>query len=115
MHYRESANNPRLAVNLDLLEEARERSQIRQAAYRQWVARFFNSNVNYRSFVVGDLVLRKVLQNTKKASEGVLGANWDGPYRFTKVLGGGAYVLKDQERRELAHLWNAEHLRKFYH
>ena len=78
------------------------------------MAKFFNSKVSSRSFTVGDLVLLKVLQNTRKASDGVLGANWEGPYRITNVLGGGAYTMIDQEGRELGHPWNAEHLKKFY-
>ena len=78
------------------------------------MARFFNSKVSSRSFIIGDLVLRKVLYNTRKALDGVLGANWEGPYRVAKVLGGGAYTLMDHKRRELGHPWNAEHLKKLY-
>ena len=78
------------------------------------MARFFNSKVSSRSFIIDDLVLRKVLYNTRKASDGVLGANWEGPYRVAKVFGGGAYTLMDQEGREPGHPWNAEHLKKFY-
>ena len=75
MHYCESANNSQLAVNLDLLEEVRDRAQVQRVAYQHRVAKFFNSNASPRSFTVGDLVLHKVLQNTRKASDGVLGAN----------------------------------------
>ena len=103
MHYYGLANNLQLAVNLYLLKKPRERAQILQAAYRHRVTKFFNSKISPRSFAIGDWVLRKVLQGTKKAFDGVLGANWEGPYRVTKVLGGGAYALMDSNGRELGH------------
>ena len=114
MNYCEATNNSQLATNLDLLEEFREKAQIRQAAYQHRVANFFNLRVSPRSFVVGDWVFCKVLQNTRKTLDGTLSANWEGPYQVTKVLRGGAYALMDPKGRELGHPWNAEHLKKFY-
>ncbi|KAK1565803.1 hypothetical protein Q3G72_035419 [Acer saccharum] len=53
---------------------------LRAAAYQQKIARCFNKGVRIRSFKEGDLVLRKVTQNTRRCSDGVLALNWEGPY-----------------------------------
>lgn len=58
-----------------MLEEEQANSQLRLAAYQQRVARFYNSKVKIRSFREGDLVLQKVVPNTKVAAHGVFGAN----------------------------------------
>ena len=46
------------------------------------MAKHYNSNVRYRDFQVGDLVLRKVMGVTIDPSQGKLGPNWEGPYRI---------------------------------
>ncbi|XP_074355731.1 uncharacterized protein LOC141695382 [Apium graveolens] len=73
-------------LHLDLLDEARTNSQLKLAAYQQRVARYFNKRVKSVPFKVGDLVLRKVMPNTKIAQHGVLGANWEGPYKVKAIL-----------------------------
>ncbi|XP_074374077.1 uncharacterized protein LOC141714457 [Apium graveolens] len=73
-------------LHLDLLDEARMNSQLKLAAYQQRVARYFNKRVKSVPFKVGDLVLRKVMPNTKIAQHGVLGANWEGPYKVKAIL-----------------------------
>ena len=54
---------------------------IRLAFYQQQLKKGYNKNVGPRSFQKGDLVLRKVLSNTKNPNNGKLGPNWEGPYR----------------------------------
>uniref|UniRef100_A0A2N9I6X9 Integrase catalytic domain-containing protein n=1 Tax=Fagus sylvatica TaxID=28930 RepID=A0A2N9I6X9_FAGSY len=51
---------------LDLLEERREQAMIRLASYQQQLKKGYNKNIRPRSFQQGDLVLRKVLSNTKE-------------------------------------------------
>ena len=46
-------------------------------------------SVKLRPLALGDLVLRKVLGNTKNPAWGKLGPNWEGPYRITTVAGIG--------------------------
>ena len=46
------------------------------------MAKHYNSNVRYRDFQVGDLVLRKVMGVTRDPSQGKVGPNWKGPYRI---------------------------------
>ncbi|XP_074360291.1 uncharacterized protein LOC141700412 [Apium graveolens] len=66
-------------LHLDFLDEARMNSQLKLAPYQQIIARYFNKKVKSVPFKVEDLVLRKVMPNTKIANHGVLGANWEGP------------------------------------
>ena len=49
--------------------------------------------------MLGDLVLRKVLGNTKNPAWGKVGPNWEGPYHFTSIAGIGAYYLEDLDER----------------
>ena len=48
-----------------------------------------------RVFQIEDLVLRKVMTNTRKASDGKLGPNWERPYKVVLLAGLGAYRLLD--------------------
>ncbi|KAL8127958.1 hypothetical protein AgCh_014767 [Apium graveolens] len=80
----------------------------------QSVARYFNKRVKSVPFKVGDLVLRKVMPNTKIAQHGVLGANWEGPYKVKAILWKGTYRLEDLDGKLIPRAWNAEHLRKYY-
>jgi len=73
------ANNAEMHDSLDLVEELREQASIRLASYQHAVARSYNKNVRVRVFQEGDLVLRKVLQNTKDKSAGKLAPVWKDP------------------------------------
>ena len=56
----EQTNDAELAHELDLVDELRERSMIRSAAYQQKAAQHFNRNIRLRTFKQDDWVLRKV-------------------------------------------------------
>ncbi|KAM6555169.1 hypothetical protein CsatB_015931 [Cannabis sativa] len=116
--YNQVSNHQMINESLDLLENRREASQIRLAAYQQKVARYFNSKVKERSFKVGDLVLRRVLANTKDPTAGVLGPNWEGPYEVTEVVPPGTYRLGRYDSNmnliPVPRYWNDQHLRKYY-
>ena len=113
-HFDESENDACIGRELDLLEERRETSQIRLAAYQAQAARFYNKKVKLRRFNIRDLVLRKVMPNTKPKNVVVLGPNWEGPYRVARVLKNGAYALETLDSNSLGHPWNAEHLKFYY-
>ncbi|KAL5539602.1 hypothetical protein UlMin_044178 [Ulmus minor] len=85
-NFDEENNDVLLALATDSLEEKRESSQVRAAALQQTIARYYNSKVKLRRFVKGDLVLRKVFLNTKEKGVGVLGPNWEGPYRVRAII-----------------------------
>lgn len=59
-------------------------------------------------------MLRKVAQGTKDITDGVLSHAWEGPYRITRVARLGTYYLENLEGKQLKHLWNVEHLKKYY-
>ncbi|XP_074336852.1 uncharacterized protein LOC141674025 [Apium graveolens] len=99
---------------LDLLDEARMNSQLKPAAYQQRIARYFNKKVKYVPHKVGDLVWRKVMPNTKITQHGVLGANWEGPYRIKAILWKGTYRLEDLDGKLIPRAGNAEHLQKYF-
>ena len=113
-NFDEESNDVLLALATDLLEEKREISQVRAAALQQTIARYYNSKVKLRRFIKGDLVLRKFFLNTKEKGVGVLGPNWEGPYRVRAIIRPGTYELETLEGRVLGNPWNAEHLRRYF-
>jgi hypothetical protein len=108
-------NNLAQSQALDLLEERREQAMIRPASYQQQLKKGYNKNVRPRSFQQGDLVLRKVLGNTKNLTDGKLGPNWEGPYRVQSVIGVGAYHLENLNSIPQPRPWNVSNLRKYFH
>ncbi|KAK0575244.1 hypothetical protein LWI29_035952 [Acer saccharum] len=105
----------KLKANLDLLEEKQDKAAEQVAAYQSKIARCFNKMVKTRNFKEGDLVLRKVTQNTRKRSYGVLAPNWEGPYLIKIVVRKGAYKLKDMDGYSIDHTWNVDHLKRTRH
>ena len=72
-------------------------------------------SVKLRPLALGDLVLRKVMGNTKNPAWGKLEPNWEGPYRITSVTGIGAYYLEDLDERAVFHPWNVNNLKRYYY
>ncbi|XP_073294444.1 uncharacterized protein [Primulina huaijiensis] len=71
------------AIELDFVEEKRQRALIRMEAYRGRVMKSYNKKVRIRDFQVGDLVMKKVNQ---AGDVGKLEARWEGPYRITRKI-----------------------------
>ena len=112
-HFDEQENNGQMCLNLDLLTEKREQASKQSAIYQQRVALYYNQKVNVRQFKVVDWVLRRVNQNTKDSTKGVLGPNWEGSYRVKQIIGPEAYKLVCADGHEVKHPWNAAHLMKY--
>ena len=87
---------------------------VRLESYQQRIKREHDKNVWPRVFRVGDLVLRKVMTNTRKASDGKLGLNWEGPYKVVLLAGVGAYRLEDMNRKDVPRPWNICNLKKYF-
>ena len=113
-HYEPEDKEVKLRANLDLLEEKQSKIAERITAYQSKVARHFNKKVRIWNFKEGDLVLRKVTQNTRKRSDGVLAPNWEGSYLIRIVVRNSAYKLEDMKGYPVDHTWDADHLRKLY-
>ena len=88
-----------LLDDLDLINERQDRALIRIQNYQHAAAKYYNSNVRNRRFIQGDLVLRKVFQNTAERNAGKLGANWEGV--ASKVpLGSPHYLFRKPFQRK---------------
>ncbi|KAK4838382.1 hypothetical protein QYF36_013340 [Acer negundo] len=79
-------NDMKLRASLDLLKEKRDKAAKRVVAYQSKIARCFNKKVKTRIFKEGDSVLRKVTQNTRKRSDGVVAPNRESPYLIKIVV-----------------------------
>ena len=107
-------NDEALRLNLDLLDEKREQVLRRTKDYQRKTARYYNQKVKPRSYMPGDLVLKKLLPARKNPAHGKLGPNWEGPYIISHVIRPGNYELQIDEGKIIHHAWNAEHLKRFY-
>ncbi|XP_074337206.1 uncharacterized protein LOC141708069 [Apium graveolens] len=108
------SNKHELTHDIDTIDELREVTKIRMAIYQQKVARSYNKNVHFRTFQVGDMVLRKVFHNMMDMSSGKFADIWERTYLITTVIGYGAYQLSTLDGVQIPRSWNALHL-KFYH
>ena len=68
-------NDELLKKNLDLIEERRENAMVQLAYYQHKLKQDYDMNVKLRPLAPRDLVLRKVLGNTKNPAWGKLGLN----------------------------------------
>ena len=96
-------NDELLKKNLDLVEEQKENAMVQLAYYQHKLKQGYDMNVKLRPLAPGDLVLRKVLGNTKKPAWGKLRPNWEGPYYITSVARIGAYSLEDLDEKIVLH------------
>ena len=108
-------NDELLKKNLDLIEERRENAIVQLAYYQHKLKQSYDMSVKLRLLAPGDLVLRKVVGNTKNLAWGKLWPNWEGPYRITSVAGIGAYYLEDLDERTVLHPWNVNNLKMYYY
>ncbi|GJR58546.1 hypothetical protein Tco_1500708 [Tanacetum coccineum] len=99
--------------SLDILEERREISSIREAHYKQKLERYYNKRVLPSTFKLGTYLLR--LNNASKAEfQRKIGPTWEGPYVVRKVYRDGAYKLETLSGSPDDRTWNGWNLRKFY-
>ena len=62
-------NEELLKRNLDLIEERRENARVQLAYYQHKLKQGYDMSVKLRPLAPGDLVLRKVLGNTKNPTD----------------------------------------------
>nr|CAH66235.1 H0825G02.12 [Oryza sativa] len=109
-HSDENQENQR-DIDVNLLEEHRERVAVRAASYQQALRRYHEKRIRARILSIGDYVLRRV---QTQAGRNKLSPKWEGPNTITQVLRPGAFKIADGDGRELANSWNIDQLRKFY-
>lgn len=107
-------NQEMLLDALDELEEKRDQALLRIQNYQNQIESYYNKKVRSRPLELGDLVMRKVFENTKEPNAGKLGANWEGPYKITRVVKPGVYRLETSHGEAVPRAWNSMHLRRFY-
>lgn len=83
-----------MQIELETLEERRDRAALWAEACKRLVERQYNPKVRPRTFQEGDLVLRKTGEARLTATHGKLAAKWEGPFRVIEALGNGAYRLQ---------------------
>ncbi|GKD35409.1 reverse transcriptase domain-containing protein [Tanacetum coccineum] len=86
-------NDEELQLNLDLLEERRERAAIRKAKAKLKMTKYYNVRVCGVTFRHEDFVYRSN-EVSHAMDGGKLGPKWEGPYEVTEALGDGAYRLR---------------------
>nr|GEV16384.1 protein NYNRIN-like [Tanacetum cinerariifolium] len=106
-------NDKELRLNLDLLEEHRERVAVCEARAKSKMMKYYNARVRGVAFKLGDFVYRKNDASHVVAS-GKLRPKWEGPYEVTEALGNGAYKLRSTDRTVLPRTWNVINLKRCY-
>jgi hypothetical protein len=106
-------NDEERRIDLDLLEERRERAAIREAKAKAKMKKYYDARVRHTSFKPGDFVYRA--NDASHAEDtGKLGPKWEGPYEVTDALGNGAYRLRNMDGHELQRTWNICNLKRCY-
>ena len=108
--------SPKIVLaNVEHNDEAfREQVLRRTEDYHRKTTMYYNQKVKPRSYMPGDLVLKKLLPARKNPAHGKLGPNCEGPYIISRVIRPGNYELQTEEGKILHHAWNAEHVKRFY-
>ena len=76
----EEANVEAVTKELDMEDKIREAAAVRIVSYQQRLESLYNRRVKPRTFQDGDLVLRRVFENTANPTDGKFQPNWEGPY-----------------------------------
>nr|GEZ37097.1 reverse transcriptase domain-containing protein [Tanacetum cinerariifolium] len=107
------SNDEELRLNLDLLEERRERTAICEAKAKLKMTKYYNARVRGVTFKPGDFVYRSNDASHAVAGE-KLGPKWEGPYEVTEALGDGAYKLRSRDGTILPRTRNIANLKRCY-
>ena len=70
MEIPKEANTKALSRDLDMIDELREVAAVRMASYHQRTTNLYTRRVRQRAYQVGDLVLRRVFENTANLTTG---------------------------------------------
>ena len=110
----EKANTEAIAKNLDMTGELREAAAVRITSYQQRMTNLYNRHVKQCAFRAGDLVLRRVFENTTDPAADKFQPNWEGPYMIVRVGAVKLYALDKLDRTSVPRMWNVMHLKKYY-
>jgi hypothetical protein len=97
--------------DIDVLEEEQLNTLIQSTRNHQTLRRYHDKTIRHRPFIVGDLVLRRILTREGRHK---LSPLWEGPFMVSEVTRPGSYRLTQMDGTKVWNSWNIEHLRKFY-
>ncbi|GJX59925.1 reverse transcriptase domain-containing protein [Tanacetum coccineum] len=109
----QTENDEGLLLNLDMLEERRERAAVREARSKARMEKYYNAKVRNTSFRPRDFAYHNNEASHAKENE-KLGPKWEGPYKVVEALGKGAYKLRNSSGDILPRTWNVQDLKKCY-
>ena len=107
-------NSDMLLDALDAIEEQRGQALLRIQNYQHQIENHYNKKVRSRPLELGDIVLRKVFENTEELNAGKLGTSWEGPYKIAQVIKPGVYRLETSTGEPIPRAWNSMHRRRYY-
>ena len=110
----DSENAESIVRELDVSDELREAVAIRIMSYQRRFTNSYNRRVKPREFQLGDLVLRKVFENTANPTIGKFQPNWEGPYVVMLAGEAGSYAIDKIDETPVPRMWNATHLKRYY-
>ena len=99
--FNEVENDDKLRVNLDCLDEVKDKASSRMTECQRKMAEYYDKRVKLRQLDIGDLVLRKVTTAIKDPTQEKLGPTWEGPYRVVHYSRRGSYHLETVDGRRL--------------
>jgi hypothetical protein len=109
--YNEGETDEARQLELNSIEEAHCTALVQSARYLQGIRQYHNRNVRERSFSIGDLVLRRIQDESGLHK---LNSRWEGPFVVKQVTRLGSYRLQYPEGQDVLNSWNIQNLRKFY-
>ena len=112
--FHEESNDNHLRINLDCLDEVREKASIRVTKNQQKMADYYNKRVKLRRLDIGDLALCKVTPTIRDSAQGKLGPTWERPYQVVHYSRQSSFHLETMDRLKLPRPWNIEHLKKYH-
>ena len=112
--FSEEGNDKKLRLNLDCLDEVRDKASSRMTEYQQKMAEYYNERMKLRQLDIRDLVLRKISAATKDPNQGKFGPTRERPYKVVHYSRRGSYHLKTLDGQKLPRPWNIENLKKYH-
>ena len=109
-----SKNEGCMIKELNTSDELREAAVIRVTSYQRRLENFYNKRVRPRMFQLGDLVLRRVFENTVDPAAGKFQPNWEGPYIVTRSRESGSYAIEKTDGTPVPRMWNAMQFKRYY-
>ena len=100
--------------DLDTADALHEVAVVRIASYHNRLASLYNRRVKLCMFQSGDLVLRKVFENTANPSTKKFKPNWERPFIVTRSGESGLYALDKLNGTHIPRMWNVMHLKRYY-